>query len=222
MNRQELAHYIDHTLLKPDATSEQIETLCQEALAYHFASVCINPIYVALAARILQGSDVDVCTVVGFPLGAVPTSVKVCTTALAITQGATEIDMVIPIGQLKAGCQDVVRGDIAALAALCHAQGAMLKVIIETALLTEEEKVLACRLAKDAQADFVKTSTGFAKGGATVEDVALMHRTVSPGLKVKAAGGIHTYEDALAMIEAGASRIGASRGVALVQGAPTA
>ncbi len=228
VNRQTLARYIDHTLLKPDATPQQIESLCHEALAHHFAAVCINPIYVALAARVLLGSasgqdsGVDVCTVVGFPLGAVPTAVKVCATELAIAQGATEIDMVIPIGQLKAGHNDVVRGDIAALAALCHAHGARLKVIIETALLTEEEKVTACHLAQEAQADFVKTSTGFAKGGATVEDVALMHRTVGPALKVKAAGGIHTYDEALAMINAGASRIGASRGVAIVQGAPPA
>ncbi len=222
MNRDELARHIDHTLLKPDATPQQIEVLCCEALEHHFASVCINPIYVTLASRTLQGSDVDVCTVVGFPLGAVPTAAKVCTTELAIAQGAKEIDMVIPIGQLKAGHNDVVRGDIAALAAVCHAQDAILKVIIETALLTEEEKVIACRLAQEAQADFVKTSTGFAKGGATVEDVALMHRTVGPALKVKAAGGIHTYDEALAMINAGASRLGASRGVAIVQGAPIA
>ncbi len=220
MRRETLARYIDHTLLKPEATPEQVERLCEEALHYHFASVCVNPVYVPLAAHKLAGSDIAVCTVVGFPLGATTTAVKVCEAELAITQGATEIDMVIPIGRLKAGEQPAVREDIAAVVAVCHAGGALLKVIIETALLTEEEKIAACGIAKAAGADFVKTSTGFAKGGATAEDVALMRRVVGPEMGVKAAGGIRTYEAAIQMIEAGATRIGASSSVAIIQGAP--
>ncbi len=220
MKRETLARYIDHTLLKPEATPEQVERLCEEALRYHFASVCVNPVYVSLAARKLAGSDIAVCTVVGFPLGATTTAVKVCEAEMAIVQGATEIDMVIPIGRLKAGERPAVRADIAAVAAVCRAGGALLKVIIETALLTEQEKIAACEIAKAAGADFVKTSTGFAKSGATVEDVALMRRVVGPNMGVKAAGGIRTYEAALQMIEAGATRIGASSSVAIVQGAP--
>ena len=220
MKRQELAKFIDHTLLKAEATPEQIARICQEALEHHFATVCVNPIYVALAAKELIGSDVGVCSVVGFPLGATSTAAKVCETEVAIAQGATEIDMVIAIGQLKAGNLDWVREDIAAVAAISHAHYAHLKVIIETALLTDEEKVTACRLAKEAGADFVKTSTGFSKSGATVEDVALMRRTVGPDMGVKAAGGIHTYEQAVAMIEAGATRLGASKGIAILKDAP--
>lgn len=219
MNRCELARYIDHTLLKPEATPGEVERICREALQYHFASVCINPIFVPLAARKLAGSDVAVCTVVGFPLGATSTASKVCETELAIAKGATEIDMVLAIGYLKAGKVDRVREDVAAVAAACHAEGAILKVILETALLTQDEKVTACELCKAVSADFVKTSTGFSKGGATVEDIALMRETVGPEMGVKAAGGIHTYEEALAMIEAGATRIGASRGVTIVEGA---
>ncbi len=219
MKRAQLARMIDHTLLKPEATPQQIEQLCEEALTYHFATVCVNPVYVPLAAEKLRGSDVGVCTVVGFPLGATPTAVKVCEAQLAIAEGAGEIDMVLPIGLLKAGEDEAVQGDIAAVAAVCHAEGAHLKVIIEAALLTDEEKVRACRLAKEAGADFVKTSTGFARSGAKVEDVALMRRTVGPEMGVKAAGGIHTYEEAMAMIEAGATRIGASRSLQIIAGA---
>ncbi len=217
MRRHELARMIDHTLLKPEATPEEVGRLCREAREHHFASVCVNPIFVPLAAQLLAGSDVAVCTVVGFPLGATSTAVKVCETELAIAKGATEIDMVIAVGLLKAGQADRVREDIAAVAATCHAGGALLKVIIETALLTDAEKVVACEACKAAGADFVKTSTGFSKGGATVEDVALMRKTVGPQMGVKAAGGIHSYKDAIALIAAGATRIGASRGVAIVE-----
>lgn len=220
MNRKTLARYIDHTLLKPEATPEQVKILCQEALASHFASVCINALYIPLAEKILRGSDVAVCTVIGFPLGATSTAVKVCEAEIASAKGATEIDMVIPVGLLKAGERDRVYGDVAAVAAVCHASGAILKVILETALLTDEEKVLACEICKEAKADFVKTSTGFAKGGATVADIALMRKTVGPEMGIKAAGGIRNYETAMAMIEAGATRIGASSSLAIVEGAP--
>jgi len=219
MKRQALARMIDHTLLKPEATPAQIKQLCAEARAHHFASVCINPLYVPLAAEELAGSDVKVCAVIGFPLGATPTAVKVYEAELAIAQGATELDMVISIGRLKAGQTLAVRDDIAAVVAVCHAHAALLKVIIETALLIDADKVTACNLARVAGADFVKTSTGFAKSGATVADIALMRRTVGPKMGVKAAGGIHTYEQALALIEAGASRIGASAGIAILAGA---
>ncbi len=220
MKRSELARMIDHTLLKPEATPQDVEHLCQEARTYHFASVCVNPLFVPLAAQQLAGSDVAVCSVVGFPLGATSTAMKVCEAELAVAKGATEIDMVIAVGLLKAGHSDQVREDIAAVAAVCHAQGALLKVIIEAVLLTDAEKVAACEACKAAGADFVKTSTGFAKGGATVEDVALMRRTVGPEMGVKAAGGIHDYVGAMALIEAGATRIGASRGVAILEEAP--
>jgi deoxyribose-phosphate aldolase len=220
MKRKTLAQMIDHTLLKPEATAEQVSVICEEAREHRFASVCVNPTFVPLVTAELAGTDIDICTVVGFPLGATTTATKVCEAEVAIAQGATEIDMVLPIGRLKAGEDDAVRGDIAAVAAACHAHGALLKVIIEAVLLTDEEKARACTLAMEAQADFVKTSTGFASGGATVEDVALMRKTVGPAMGVKAAGGIHTYEEALAMIEAGATRIGASRSIAIVGGAP--
>ncbi|MDF1514325.1 MAG: deoxyribose-phosphate aldolase [Anaerolineae bacterium] len=220
MKRLTLARYIDHTLLKPEATPEQVKTLCQEALANHFAAVCLNALYVPLAVDILRGSDVAVCTVIGFPLGATSTAVKVCEAEIAIAQGAVEIDMVIPVGLLKAGERARVYGDIAAVSAACHAHGAKLKVILETALLTNEEKVLACEICQQASADYVKTSTGFAKGGATVTDIALMRATVGPEMGIKAAGGIRDYETALAMIQAGATRIGASSSLAIVAGAP--
>ena len=219
MKRQALARMIDHTLLKPEATPAQIKQLCAEAREHHFASVCINPLYVPLASAELAGSDVKVCTVIGFPLGATPTAVKVCEAELAIAQGATELDMVLSIGRLKAGEEAAACDDIAAVAAVCHAHGALLKVIIEAALLTTAEKVTACRLAQEAQADFVKTSTGFARSGAAVADVALLRRTVGPKMGVKAAGGIRTYEQALAMIAAGASRIGASAGITILASA---
>ncbi len=213
----ELARYIDHTLLKPDATEEQIRNLCEEAKTYHFASVCVNPSYVALAAKELAGTDVKVDSVVGFPLGATMPDVKAYEASLAIEAGAQEIDMVINIGALKSGRDDLVREDIGEVVKTAHDQGALVKVIIETALLTGEEKVRACRLAKAAGADFVKTSTGFGPGGATVEDVRLMRETVGLEMGVKAAGGIRSAEKAIAMIEAGATRIGASAGVRIVE-----
>ena len=220
MNRQELARCIDHTLLKPEATPDAVAQVCREAVAYHFAAVCVNPVFVPLVAKELAGSDVAVCSVVGFPLGATSTASKVCETELAVAKGATEIDMVIPVGLLKAGKTIEVREDVAAVAAVCHGQGAILKVILETALLTDDEKVTACKLCQEAGADFVKTSTGFSTGGATAADIALMRKTVGPDMGVKAAGGIHNYAEAMAMIEAGATRIGASKGIAIVGGAP--
>jgi deoxyribose-phosphate aldolase len=220
MNRKTLARYIDHTLLKPDATPAQIQILCEEALQHNFASVCINALYVPLAAELLRKSDVAVCTVIGFPLGATSTAVKVCETEIAIAQGASEIDMVIPIGLLKAQESDRVYGDVAAVAAACHAHGAQLKVILEMALLSEGEKITACKICKQANADYVKTSTGFAKGGATLDDVRLMRKTIGPDMGIKAAGGIRNYETALAMINAGATRIGASSSLAIIAGAP--
>lgn len=220
MRRDELARLIDHTLLNPEATPAQIETLCGEARRCRFASVCIAPVYVELAAKRLGGADVGVCTVIGFPLGANTTAAKVCEAQRALEDGAEELDMVMHIGALKAGDHDRVREDVEAVVSACHDRDALLKVIIETALLSDEEKVGACRSARAAGADFVKTSTGFAEGGATVEDVRLMRETVGPELGVKAAGGIHTYAEAMSMIEAGASRIGASRGVQIVEGAP--
>ncbi|MFO7742932.1 MAG: deoxyribose-phosphate aldolase [Anaerolineae bacterium] len=220
MKRNELARLIDHTLLKPEATPVEIERLCDEALQYQFASVCVNPAYVPLAAAKLAGAEVVVCSVIGFPLGATTTTAKVCEAEQALEDGATELDMVLFIGALKAGGRDRVEEDIAAVAATCHEGGGLLKVIIEAALLSDEEKVLACELAQDAGADFVKTSTGFAASGARVKDVRLMRETVAPEIGVKAAGGIHSYQEALAMIEAGANRIGASAGVRIVEEAP--
>jgi len=216
MDDRQLAKTIDHTLLRPDATRAQILQLCREAVEYGFASVCVNPCRVALAAEALKGADVTPCCVVGFPLGATDTAVKAAETAAAVAHGAREIDMVIDIGAAKDGDWDRVRDDIAGVRAACG--GAKLKVIIEACLLTDEEKVRACLAAKEAGADFVKTSTGFSKGGATVEDVALMRRTVGPDMGVKAAGGIHTRAEAEAMLEAGATRIGASAGIAIVTG----
>jgi deoxyribose-phosphate aldolase len=214
-----LSHMIDHTLLKPDATQDQIAQLCYEANKHGFASVCVNPSYVKLCADLLKGSEVLICTVVGFPLGATSTESKVFETQKAVRDGATEVDMVISVGALKSRDYELVERDIASVARACHAGNAILKVIIEAALLTDEEKVAACQLAKVAEADFVKTSTGFGPGGATAEDVDLMRRVVGPRMGVKAAGGIHTYEDAQKMIAAGASRIGASASVKIIQGA---
>lgn len=211
-----IAAYIDHTLLKPEATAAQVRQLCAEAAAHHFASVCVNPSHVALSAGLLDGSGVPVCTVVGFPLGATPAAVKAFETNQALLDGATEIDMVIAIGALKGGEYQTVYDDVAAVCAAAHAAGALVKVIIEAALLSDEEKVAACVLSVAAGADYVKTSTGFGPGGATAADVALMRRVVGPDVGVKAAGGIRTLADALAMIEAGASRIGASAGVNIV------
>ncbi len=212
-----VASLIDHTLLKPDASSEQVVQLCNEARTYRFASVCVNPTHVGLCAQILDGSGVAVCSVVGFPLGATLTEVKVFEAQQVMREGATELDMVINVGALKSKDYELVKQDIASVAQACHAGNAILKVILETALLTDEEKETACQLAMAAGADFVKTSTGFGPGGATVEDVALMRRVVGPAVGVKAAGGIRTYADAQAMIAAGANRLGASRGVRIVQ-----
>ena len=214
-----LGHMIDHTLLKPEASQEEIAQLCYEARKYGFISVCVNPAYVKLCSQLLEGSGALVCTVVGFPLGATSTESKVFETQQAIREGATEIDMVINVGAVRSRDYELVERDIASVARVCHASNAILKVIIEAALLTNEEKVVACQLAKVAEADFVKTSTGFGPGGATPEDVALMRRVVGPRMGVKAAGGIRTYADALKLIEAGASRIGASASVKILQGA---
>ena len=211
-----LNKYIDHTLLKPDASQEQIATLIEEAKKYDFASVCVNPTWVSFAAQALKGTDVKVCTVIGFPLGANTPELKAFETSDAIQNGANEIDMVINIGSLKSQNFDLVEKDIRAVVEA--AKGTLVKVIIETCLLTDEEKVKACQIAQEAGADFVKTSTGFSTGGATVADVALMRKTVGPDMGVKASGGARSYEDALAFIKAGATRIGASSGVAIMEG----
>ena len=211
----ELNRYIDHTLLKADALPAQIETLCLEAREHRFASVCVNTCHVPLAARLLAGSGVAVCCVVGFPLGASLTGAKAAEAALAVDAGATEVDMVINVGFAKAGDWNAVEADIRAVAQAAHPR-ALLKVILETCLLTDEEKMKACLCAKAAGADFVKTSTGFSTGGATEADVRLMRQTVGEELGVKASGGVRTKEDALKMIAAGASRIGTSSGVKII------
>jgi deoxyribose-phosphate aldolase len=213
-----VAAAIDHTLLKPEATALDIDKLCSEALQHRFASVCVNGTWVRRCAEILHGSPVAVCAVVGFPLGAMASEVKAYEARRAIEDGSCEIDMVINVGALKSGDHDFVRRDIAAVAQTCHNLGAKLKVILETALLTDAEKVRACELSKEAGADFVKTSTGFSKGGATAADVALMRQTVGPTLGVKASGGVRDAKDAKAMLEAGATRLGASASVAIVTG----
>lgn len=212
-----IAKMIDHTLLKPEATQDQIAQLCYEARKYGFAAVCVNPSYVKLCSELLQGTPVHVCTVVGFPLGATPPEVKGYEAQQAIDDGATEVDMVINIGAIKSKDYALVERDIASVARVCHAGGAILKVIIEAALLSDEDKVIASQLAKAAGADYVKTSTGFGPGGATVHDVELMRRAVGPEMGIKAAGGIKTYEDARAMVSAGATRIGASAGIKILQ-----
>ena len=214
----DLARYIDHTLLRPDASAADIDKLCAEAKEHRFAAVCINPTWVRRAAENLRGTDVAVASVIGFPFGAATSEVKAHEARRAIRDGAREIDMVINIGALKSGMLDAVREDIARVSDACREAGAANKVIIETGLLTDPEKVVACRLAQQAKADFVKTSTGYAKGGATVFDVALMRETVGPKMGVKAAGGIRTAEDVQDMIAAGATRIGASAGVKIVMG----
>ncbi|HXD12059.1 MAG TPA: deoxyribose-phosphate aldolase [Anaerolineales bacterium] len=213
-----IARMIDHTLLKPDATQQEIAQLCFEARKYEFASVCVNPTWVPLCAQLLQASRVKVCTVIGFPLGATSSESKAFETETAIRQGATEIDMVINIGALKARDLEAVAKDIRGVVNAAHSRGIIVKVILETALLTDEEKTIASLISKEAGADFVKTSTGFAGGGATVHDVALMRNTVGPEMGVKASGGVRTFEDADAMIKAGATRIGASAGVKIIQG----
>jgi deoxyribose-phosphate aldolase len=211
-----IASKIDHTMLKPDATPAEIEELCAEAKKYHFASVCINPGYVSMCASLLKGTEVRVCTVVGFPLGANTSEVKKFETEQAIQNGATEIDMVINVGRLKAGDYEYVENDVAQVVKLAKTNHSLVKVIIEAALLNDEEKVKACLICKKVGADFVKTSTGFSKGGATVGDVALMKYVVGSTIGVKAAGGIRSKEEAEAMIASGADRIGASASVKIV------
>ena len=211
------ASLIDHTLLKPEATEDDIKRLCEEAARFHFASVCVNPTWVRAAACHLRGTNVAVCTVIGFPLGATLADVKAFETRRAIFDGAREVDMVINIGALKSGDDCAVEHDIRSVVEAAHEAGVVCKVIIEAVLLTDEEKVRACLAAKRAGADFVKTSTGFSKGGATVADVALMRRTVGPELGVKAAGGVRGLDDMRKMVEAGATRIGASVGVKIAQ-----
>jgi deoxyribose-phosphate aldolase len=214
---KQIAGIIDHTLLKPEATAAQIKVLCQEAMQYHFASVCINPAYVPLACGLLKDSAEVICTVVGFPLGAVLPEFKVYETLACINAGAVEIDMVINIGALKSEAYGLVMNEIQTVTQTAHNQGAITKIILETVLLTQREKILACLISKAAGADFVKTSTGFGTGGATIEDVELMRRIVGSEMGVKAAGGIRTYADAVAMIKAGANRLGVSAGVKIVQ-----
>ena len=211
-----IASYIDHTVLAADAVKSKVEQICLEAKEHHFASVCINSCWVPMAAEILKGTGVNVCTVVGFPLGAMSTKAKAYEAKVAVEEGAAEVDMVINIGALKSGMYKEVEDDIHEVKKACGDK--VLKVIIETCLLTESEKIMACQLSEKAGADFVKTSTGFSKAGATVEDVALMRRTVSDKVKVKAAGGIRNYETAKAMIDAGADRLGCSAGIAIVKG----
>jgi deoxyribose-phosphate aldolase len=211
------ASLIDHTLLKPEATDEDIRKLCEEAARYRFASVCVNPTWVRAAACNLQGTGVPVCTVIGFPLGATLSDVKAYEARRAIFDGAREVDMVINVGALRSGDDCLVEHDIHAVVEVAHEYNVTCKVIIETALLNDDEKVRACRAAKSAGADFVKTSTGFAKGGATVADIALMRRTVGSDLGVKASGGVKGLDDARKLVEAGATRIGASVGVKIAQ-----
>ena len=215
--KKNVAGMIDHTLLKADATEAQIAKLCQEAKEHGFASVCVNPGYVPEAAEALKGTDVRVCTVIGFPLGATSSEAKAAETADAIAKGAAEVDMVVNVGRIKSGNWDYVRSDIAAVVNAARGR-ALTKVIIETCLLTDDEKRKVCEIAKEAGADFVKTSTGFSTGGATVSDITLMRKTVGPDMGVKASGGIHNTQEAIALIEAGASRIGASAGIALISG----
>ena len=214
-----IARLIDHTLLRPEATHADILQLCREALEHHFASVCVNAYWVPLAASQLAGSDVKVCTVVGFPLGATSTEAKVAETEAALRAGAQEIDMVLNIGALRGDDDRAVEEEIALVAAACHRGGAILKVILETSLLNDDQKIVACKLSQMAGADFVKTSTGFSSSGATVPDVELMRRAVGPEMGVKASGGIRTLDDLLKMLVAGATRIGASAGVKIVEAA---
>ncbi len=220
LTKQELAAFIDHTLLKAEATAEELERICTEAVEYNFASVCVNPSFVTLAKRNLEGSGVKVCTVIGFPLGATTTESKVREAEEAITNGARELDMVINIGSLKSRDDDYVGNEIRVLSNMAHSRNSIVKVIIETCLLSDEEKERACIIAREASADFVKTSTGFSKAGATVADVALMRRAVGREIGVKASGGIKSYDDALRMIESGATRIGTSSGVNIILQSP--
>ena len=216
---ENLGRLIDHTLLRPEASHDDIVRICLEAIRFHFASVCVNPYWVPLVAAELRGSNVSVCTVVGFPLGATTTESKIAETDAALRSGAQEIDMVQNIGALKSGDYDAVRSDIAAVVDISHHNGAIVKVILETGLLNDKEKVASCILSQFAHADFVKTSTGFGPSGATVHDVALMRRVVGPRMGVKASGGIRSLEDLKSMVEAGATRIGASAGVKILEAA---
>jgi deoxyribose-phosphate aldolase len=211
----DIAKYIDHTILKPEATVEDVKKLCKEAREYNFASVCVNGCYAALVSTELAGSDVKTCVVVGFPLGAMTKEAKAFETIDAINNGANEIDMVINVGALKDKNYDLLKEDIEAVVNAAKGK-AIVKVIIETCLLTDQEKVKVCEISKEVKADFVKTSTGFSSGGATKEDIALMRKTVGPDLGVKASGGVRDYKTAMDMINAGASRIGASAGIAIV------
>jgi len=222
VSAEKLAGMIDHTLLKPEATRAQIEKLCAEAKEYSFASVCVNPVWVPLCSAELEGSPVKVCTVVGFPLGANSNVIKAAETMKAIQDGATEIDMVMAVGLLKSGLEEDTLLDIRAVTDAAHDRGAIVKVILENCLLSEEEKITACELSLQAGADFVKTSTGFSSGGATLQDVFLMRQVVGPEAGVKAAGGIRKYADAAAAVHAGASRLGASAGVKIVEEARAA
>ena len=217
VSARDWASLIDHTLLRPDASENDIKKLCEEAAQYHFASVCVNPTWVRASACHLHGTGVPVCTVIGFPLGATLPDVKAYEARRAIMDGAREVDMVINVGALKSGDDCLVEHDIRSVVQVAHEYGVICKVIIETALLTDDEKIRACQAAKDAGADFVKTSTGFSKGGATVADIALMRRVVGSELGVKASGGVKSMADARAMVEAGATRIGASVGVKIAQ-----
>lgn len=220
MTIKSIESYIDHTILKSDASLNDISTLCREAIENNFASVCINPCFVPMAKSLLKESDVKVCTVIGFPLGATTSKSKAFEAKEAIENGASEIDMVINIGMLKSGDLEYVKNDIKCVAKECTGK-AILKVIIETALLTNEEKISVCNISKEAGADFVKTSTGFSTGGATVEDVMLMKSVVGDKLKVKASGGVRTYEDAEKMIKVGADRIGTSKSINILQESAT-
>ncbi|UVJ40737.1 deoxyribose-phosphate aldolase [Arthrobacter sp. CJ23] len=217
-NEASIASYIDHTLLKPEASEAEVLKVCSEAAEYKFKSVCVNPIWVKTVTKALKGSGVLTCSVIGFPLGATPSDVKAFEARGAVLDGADEIDMVINMAAARAGDKGALVDDIKAVAEAVHTGGAILKVIIETSMLNDEQKVLACEASVEAGADFVKTSTGFNGGGATAEDVALMRRTVGPGLGVKASGGVRSLADAQAMIAAGATRIGASSGIAIVKG----
>ena len=219
MTKQAIAALIDHTLLRPDATSQDIRTLCQEARRYGFASVCVNPYWVPLAAGEVAGSQVKVCTVVGFPLGANATRIKAAETESAIRDGAREIDMVLNVGELRSGGHELVQRDIEAVVKAAHQGGAIVKVILETALLDDVQKSAGCAAAKTAGAEFVKTSTGFSSAGATTQDVALMREAVGPHLGVKASGGVRTLDDLKKMVAAGATRIGSSSGVKIVESA---
>lgn len=212
----QINEFIDHTNLKPEATKADIEKLCREATEYQFASVCINPCYVSLAERLLRDSRTNICTVIGFPLGATTTEAKNMEASLAYSEGADEFDMVINVGALKDGRIDYILRDISGV--MLAAKGRTVKLIIETGLLTEDEKVLACQLATKAGVDFVKTCTGMTRGQATVEDIRLIKANVDPEMEIKASGGIRTYEQAIALIEAGATRIGTSSGIAIMEG----